>query len=43
MAKKSISRRKKKRKEKQHQNVNEITTTHVPLCALGEVIAEAPR
>ena len=40
MAKKSISRRKKKCKEKQDQNVAEITTTHVPLCALGEVIKE---
>ncbi len=40
MAKKSISRRSKERKEKQHQNVAEITTSHVPLCALGEVIKE---
>ena len=38
MAKKSISRRSKKSKEKQQQN--EITTSHVPLCALGEVIKE---
>ena len=36
MAKKSISRRKKKRKEKRHPNVDEIATTHVPLCACGE-------
>ncbi len=40
MAKKSISRRGKKGKEKQDQNVDEITTSHVPLCALGEVIKE---
>jgi len=40
MAKKSISRRKKKRKEKRHPNVDEIATTHVPLCALGEILKE---
>ena len=39
MAKKSISRR-KKGKEKQDQDVDYITTSHVPLCALGEVIKE---
>jgi len=40
MAKKSISRRRKKGKEKQDQDVDYITTSHVPLCALGEVIKE---
>jgi len=40
MTPKSISRRSKKGKEKQEQNVDYITTSHVPLCALGEVIKE---
>ena len=40
MAKKSISWRKKKRKQKQYKNGDAITTTHVPLCALGEIIKE---
>ena len=39
MAPKSISRRRKKCKEKRLK-VDYITTTHVPLCALGEVLKE---
>ena len=40
MAKKRISYRRKNRNRKGDNNVEGITTTHVPLCALGEVIKE---
>jgi len=40
MAQKRISYKSKKRNRKSDTNVEGITTTHVPLCALGEVIKE---
>jgi len=40
MAKKRISYRRKKRNRKGEKKVEGITTTHVPLCAMGEVIKE---
>ncbi len=40
MAKKRISYRRKKHNRKSDNNVAVITTSHVPLCAMGEVIKE---
>lgn len=40
MAQKRISYHRKKRNRKGEKKVEGITTTHVPLCALGEVIKE---